>query len=424
MKGAMKKIGIAEPSYSSEEVEAVLRVMRSGRLKQGPTVRELEERFSEYFRMESGVAVNSGSSANLLVFEVLKAMGDLKPGDEVITAALTWPTTVYPIVQVGCNPIFVDSDPSHMCIDPEKIESAITERTKALVIIHYCGHPCEMDRIIDIVEDNDLLLIEDCCQSHGATYKGQMTGSFGDFSTFSFATTHGMTCGEGGMVLMKDERYDRVARSIREFGRACSCKICRVSVEGLDKCPYGRPSELRFTWSRLGYSFRLTEIQAAFALVQLKKLEAFNEKRRKNVGYLAESLSKVVDWLHLPYPENDCKPAWIVCPLVINHDSHVKRENLIRLLEEKNIEARILFSSLLNQPVRRLFKYEVRGTIETAKWVDKKGLMVGCQPSLSREDLDRIVGSIENFDLTSFRRKTKQLPNEDSIHSSRRTCKD
>lgn len=394
----MKKIGIAEPSYNNEEIDAVLKVMQTGRLKQGPMVRELEERFSKYIGMENGVAVNSGSSANLLVFEVLKSMGDLKQGDEVITSALTWPTTIYPIVQVGCKPIFVDSDPLHFCISPEKIESAITERTKAMIIIHYCGHPCEMDRIVDIARDNNLLLIEDCCQSHGAVYKDQLTGSFGDFSTFSFATTHGMTSGEGGMVLMKDERYDRMARSIREFGRACSCKICKVSVEGLDKCPYGKPSRLRFTWSRLGYSFRLTEIQAAFALVQLEKLEGFNEKRRKNVDYLVEKLSEVVDWLHLPYPEKGCNPAWIVCPLVINQKSCVKRENLIGFLEKKNIEARVLFSSLLNQPVRRLFDYEARGTMETTKWVDKKGLMVGCQPSLSTEDLVRVVNSIKEFD--------------------------
>jgi CDP-6-deoxy-D-xylo-4-hexulose-3-dehydrase len=251
----MKKIGIAEPSYDSEEIDAVLKVLQTGRLKQGPLVQELEERFSQYVGMENGVAVNSGSSANLVVFEVLKEVGKLKAKDEVITSALTWPTTVYPIVQVGCKPIFVDSDPMHFCISPEKVEDAVTERTKALIIIHYCGHPCKMDEIMDIVQNKDIILIEDCCQSHGATYKGKQTGSFGDFSTFSFATTHGMTCGEGGMVLMKNERYDRVARSIREFGRSCSCKICKVSVEGVDRCNYGKPSELRFSWSRLGYSF-------------------------------------------------------------------------------------------------------------------------------------------------------------------------
>jgi Predicted pyridoxal phosphate-dependent enzyme apparently involved in regulation of cell wall biogenesis len=272
-------IPIASPIIEDDEIQEVVKVLRSGFLAQGPKVEEFEKAFADYTNSRYAVATSSGTTA---LHVALLAAGVGK-GDEVITTPFSFAATANAALYVGARPVFVDIDPQTYNINPEKIEDAITRDTKAIVVVHLYGQPAEMDHINDIGEDNELIVIEDAAQAHGALYHGRKVGSLADIACFSFYPTKNITTGEGGMITTDDEDIAHLARMIRSHGEGA-----------------------RYEHVLLGYNFRMTDIAAAIGIVQLKKLEKFNNRRIKNAEYLTENL-EVLDYIKTPYVMDDAK---------------------------------------------------------------------------------------------------------------------
>ena len=386
------RIPLNVPTYGAPEVIEALDSLLSTWVTMGKKVARFEEMFAEYVGQDYGVMVNSGSSANLLALSCL----GLQPGDEVITPALTWATTVFPIAQVGAVPVLVDVDRETYNISPEAIERAITPRTKAVMLVHLLGNPCDMARITNIAHDHKLYLIEDCCEAHGAEYHGRQVGINGQFATFSFFFSHHISTIEGGMVLVSNGRVPGgqaidILRSLRAHGwvREMSNREA-IAAENPNIDP-------RFLFATVGYNFRPTEIAGAFGIHQLPRLEGLVEIRREAAKYITDSLACYQDWIQLPYEAPGTRHSYFAYPVLVKEAAPFTKKALQAFLESKGVETRQIESgNMALQPAMKRIKY-IAGDLSNAQYIHDNGFFFGLHQGVGQVEREAIVDYFKEF---------------------------
>jgi CDP-6-deoxy-D-xylo-4-hexulose-3-dehydrase len=366
-----------------------------------------EAKLTEFLGTKKGaLTTNSGSSANLLALTGLTSHlhGDraLKPGDEVITAATGFPTTVNPILQNGLLPVFLDVDIPTYNIDTEKLEEAVNERTRAIMVAHTLGNPFNLAEVMRVAAKYDLWVVEDCCDALGATYGGRHVGTFGDVGTLSFYPAHHITMGEGGAVFTSSALIRRAMESIRDWGRDCYCapgvdNTCKRRFEWkLGKLPFGY--DHKYTYSHVGYNLKITDMQAAVGLAQLDRLHEFIHKRRDNFSFLKVSFKHLDEFFILPEATPGSDPSWFGFPLTVRPTAPFSRDAIIRHLTENRIGTRLLFGgNLLRQPYMQGRPSRVIGDLPNADLVVNNTFWVGVYPGLSRAHLTYVVEQFEAF---------------------------
>lgn len=367
--------------------------------------REFERRLGEFLGVRAVIPVNSGSSANLVAVSTLCARqlhNRLRPGDEVITPAVTFPTTLAPIVQNRLVPVMVDCQLGNYNIDVDQLDAALSDRTRALFVPHTLGNPIDMDKLVAFCSQHSLFLIEDTCDALGSTFGGKMVGTFGHLATLSFYPAHHITMGEGGAVYTNSLRLARLARTIRDWGRDCFC--------GYENPPDGRcghrldwkipgsvePYDHRYLYTEIGYNFQPTDMQAAIGVAQMDKLPMFVDKRKKHFRLIYDGLRRYEAHLILPTQHPKSDPAWFAFPITVRPGAPFTRKQIARFLEDHNIETRYLFSgNILHQPAYRDIERRVVGDLPNSDVVLKGTFFVGVYPGL---DETRIAYMLDVFD--------------------------
>jgi CDP-6-deoxy-D-xylo-4-hexulose-3-dehydrase len=375
-------------------------------LTAGPYTEKFESEFAKKVGMRHSFMVNSGSSANLLALSSLLSprMGErrLNTGDEVITVAAGFPTTVTPILQNNLIPVYVDIDLETYVANEEQIEAAISPKTKAIMMAHTLGNPFNLDLVEGLAKKHNLWLIEDSCDALGGTYKDKNLGSFGDFSTFSFYPAHHITTGEGGAVLVKKAAHKVIVESLRDWGRDCWCapgcdNTCLKRYEWqLGGLPEGY--DHKYTYSHLGYNLKSGDIQAAIGLAQLDRLNSFIEKRRNNWSYLYKNLQILEEFLILPRPTENSDPSWFGFAITVKDNSPISRNDLVIKLNERKIGTRLLFGgNLLRQPAFIGTPRRVVGDLKNSDIVMNQTFWIGVWPGLSEQMLDYVIETFNNL---------------------------
>ena len=381
--------------HDTEEENAVLQIIKNKKTIMGDKVKQFENEVSTLFGKELGIMVNSGSSANLLAFEVL----DIPENSEVITPILTFATTLSPIIKKGLTPVFVDVEPETYIVNIDQIEESITSKTKALMIPSLLGNVPDMKRLRKITDDNNLIFIEDSADTLGATFDNVPTGKFSDVSTTSFYGSHIITAaGEGGMICCNDKKMDEKCRILRGWGRSSAINESekiedRFSIE-LDSIPY----DSKFIFAEMGYNFLPTEISAAFGLVQLKKLNKFAQIRQKNFEIL-NSFFMNEKFFKLPKQLPQVKTSWLAFPLTINSDAPFSRIEIVKYLESHGIQTRPVFTgNVLRQPAFKEISYKnMGGEFDVANNIMKNSFLIGCNHGLNDEHLEKIKVTFKSF---------------------------
>lgn len=375
-------------------------------LTTGRFAAEFERDFARLFGLRHAMLVNSGSSANLLALSCLTSPKleerQLQPGDEVITVATGFPTTVNPILQNQLTPVFVDTVLPTYGIDTEQLEAALSDRTRAIMVAHTLGNPFNLDAVVLFAREHNLWLIEDCCDAVGAIYSGKHVGAFGDLATVSFYPAHHITMGEGGCVLTDRAVLKKLVESFRDWGRDCWCEPGKDNTCGkrfgwqLGELPFGY--DHKYTYSHIGYNLKLTDMQAAVGVAQLKKLPEFIAARRRNFDLLWRGLSDLQEYLVLPEAEPKSEPSWFGFPITIRDGVGFSRNELVAFLEERKIGTRLLFGgNLTRQPAYRNTRYRVVGPLTNADTVMTNTFWVGVYPGLSPEMITYILESFHDF---------------------------
>ena len=369
-----------------------------------------EERLAKFLGVKHLITVNSGSSANLVAFSTLTStkLGDraIKPGDEVIGVAAGFPTTVNPIIQFGAVPVFVDVELATHNIDASKIEAAISPKTKAIMLAHSLGNPFNLDVVTALCKKYNLWLVEDCCDALGATYNGQMVGTFGDIATLSFYPAHHITMGEGGAVFTNNDELKLIAESFRDWGRDCYCppgkdntcnkRFCWTKKELGGDLPDGY--DHKYTYSHLGYNLKISDMQAACALAQLVRLDEFIAARKANFAYLKNRLTSCEEFLHLPEATPNSDPSWFGFPVILKESAGIKRVDLLNYLDQNKIGTRLLFAgNLTRQPYMIGRNFRVSGELTNTDVVMNQTFWLGVYPGLKTEQLDYIAERLEEF---------------------------
>ena len=365
-----------------------------------------EREFASFMGVRHAILCNSGSSANLLALSALTSpkLGErrLKPGDEVITVAAGFPTTVNPIVQNRLVPVFLDIELGTYNVDVGYLEEAISPRTKAIMLAHTLGNPFNIDAVLGLANRHGLWLIEDNCDALGSTYKGRLTGTFGDLATVSFYPAHHITMGEGGCVLTNRPKLKTLVESFRDWGRDCWCDPGKENTCGkrfewqLGELPYGY--DHKYIYSHIGYNLKLTDMQAAVGVAQLKKLPRFIKVRKHNWRLLYEGLKLLEEFLILPQATPGSDPSWFGFPITVRPEASFARNNLIHYLESRSIATRLLFGgNLTRQPAYQDVPYRAVGQLRNTDLVMKQTFWVGVYPGLREEMLDFVVAMIGEF---------------------------
>ena len=373
-------------------------------LTAGRFAERFEREFARWFGIRECILVNSGSSANLLALTALTSptLGEraLKAGDEVITAAAGFPTTVNPIVQLGCIPVFIDSELDTLNADLAQLEAAVSPKTKAVILAHTLGNPYDAERLRDFCRARDLWMIEDTCDAVGATWNGQQVGTFGDICTVSFYPAHHMTMGEGGAVLTRSPALRKIVESFRDWGRDCWClpgkdNTCGKRFEWqLGTLPAGY--DHKYTYSHIGYNLKLTDMQAAVGVAQLEKLDDFITARRRNAETLTRALADV-SWLKLPLEIGEGRSSWFGYPIRVLPSSSLTRNELVQELNRLKVGTRLLFAgNLLRQPAYRTIDHRKIGRLPNADAIMNDVFWVGTYPGLDSDHMNFIAESIRN----------------------------
>lgn len=388
------------------ELELMVEASLDGWLTTGRFNDEFEKKLAEFIGVKSLITVNSGSSANLVAFSALTSpkLGDraIKKGDEVITVAAGFPTTVNPIVQFGAVPVFMDVDLSTHNVNVDLIEAAVSSKTKAIMLAHTLGNPYDLTTIKSICDKHGLWLIEDCCDALGAKFNGQHVGTFGDIATCSFYPAHHITMGEGGAVFSNNPELMDIAESFRDWGRDCYCKpgcdnTCGKRFEQkLGSLPEGY--DHKYTYSHLGYNLKISDMQAACGLAQIEKLPGFIQKRNENFNYLKEKLKSLEEFLELTESHENAEPSWFGFPITLKKGAGFDRVELTRYLEENKIGTRLLFAgNLTRQPYFENVQYRVSGELPNTDITMNQTFWIGVFPGLNSEHLDYVVSKLEEF---------------------------
>jgi len=399
-----KVIGTTELQYM---VDASL----DGWLTTGRFNEQFEKELAGFIGIKSLITVNSGSSANLVAFATLTSpkLGDkaIKKGDEVIGVAAGFPTTVNPVVQFGAIPVFVDVDLKTHNINADLIEAAITPKTKAIMLAHTLGNPYNLEKVKELCDKHNLWLVEDCCDALGAEYDGQHVGTFGDIATCSFYPAHHITMGEGGAVFSNNSELMTIAESFRDWGRDCYCKpgcddTCGKRFDQqLGSLPQGY--DHKYTYSHLGYNLKISDMQAACGLAQLKRLPEFIEKRNSNFSYLKDRLSTLTDFIELTTATENSTPSWFGFPITVKGDSGVSRVDLTKYLDQNKIGTRLLFAgNLTRQPYFENIKYRIVGELVNTDITMNQTLWLGIYPGIGKDQLDFVAEKMEEFFGVNF----------------------
>ena len=394
-----KVIGATELKYM---VDASL----DGWLTTGRFNDQFEKELADFIGVKNLITVNSGSSANLVAFATLTSpkLGDraIKKGDEVIGVAAGFPTTVNPVVQFGAIPVFVDVDLKTHNVNADLIEAAITPKTKAIMLAHTLGNPYNLKKVKELSDKYNLWLIEDCCDALGAEYEGQHVGTFGDIATCSFYPAHHITMGEGGAVFSNNSELMAIAESFRDWGRDCYCKpgcddTCGKRFDQqLGSLPQGY--DHKYTYSHLGYNLKISDMQAACGLAQLKRLPEFIKKRNSNFSYLSDRLSTLTDFIELTIPTENSTPSWFGFPITVKSGSGVYRVDLTKYLDQNKIGTRLLFAgNLTKQPYFSDIEYRIVGDLINTDITMNQTLWLGIYPGLGEAQLDYIAEKLEEF---------------------------
>ena len=394
-----KVIGATELQYM---VDASL----DGWLTTGRFNEQFEKELASFIGVKSLITVNSGSSANLVAFATLTSpkLGDraIKKGNEVIGVAAGFPTTVNPVVQFGAIPVFVDIDLNTHNINADLIEVAITPKTKAIMLAHTLGNPYNLKKVKELCDKYNLWLIEDCCDALGAEYDGKHVGTFGDIATCSFYPAHHITMGEGGAVFSNNSELMTIAESFRDWGRDCYCKpgcddTCGKRFDQqLGSLPQGY--DHKYTYSHLGYNLKISDMQAACGVAQLKRLPEFIEKRNANFSYLSNRLSTLNDFIELTVPTENSTPSWFGFPITVKSDSGVSRVDLTKYLDQNKIGTRLLFAgNITRQPYFEDIEYRIVGDLINTDITMNQTLWLGIYPGLGTAQLDYIAEKMEEF---------------------------
>jgi CDP-6-deoxy-D-xylo-4-hexulose-3-dehydrase len=378
-------------------------------LTEGRYAEEFERLLGTYLGIREVIPVNSGSSANLVAITTLRSpqlrSRPLQLGDEVITTAVTFPTTLAPIIQNGLVPVLVDSHVGHYNIDTEQLDLALSERTRAVFVAHTLGNPVEMDRLMAFAREHDLYVIEDNCDALGSTFDRKMTGTFGDLGTSSFYPAHHITLGEGGAVYTDSPSLAKIARTVRDWGRDCWCgyrnppngvcgKRFEWEVPGMEGVTYDH----RYLFTEIGYNLKITDPQAAVGVAQLEKLPAFVEARKRNFRRLYEGIAPLEEFFILPSWSQKADPSWFAFPLTVRPEAPFTREALQRYLEEHMIETRLLFAgNILKQPGYQNIPRRVIGELPVADLVIRRAFFVGVYPGLGPEQIDYMIDAFHSF---------------------------
>lgn len=391
--------------FGKEELTAAVQASLEFWLTAGPYAEKFESRFAKIVGMRNAFLVNSGSSANLLALTSLTSPvhGDrtLKPGDEVLTVAAGFPTTVTPILQNGLVPVYVDIDLDTYGANLEALQSAIGPRTKAIMMAHTLGNPVNMDVVENLTKKNNLWFVEDSCDALGGTFRDRNLGTFGDLSTFSFFPAHHITTGEGGAVLAKKVSYKVILESIRDWGRDCWCpsgcdNTCLKRFEWkLGELPFGY--DHKYTYSHLGYNLKSGDIQASIGLAQLDRLESFVSLRKRNWQYLLDGLRDLEEILLLPKATPNSDPSWFGFAITVRKDCPKTRNEIVQELNQKKIGTRLLFGgNLLRQPAFSGTVRRVHGDLTNTDIVMNDTFWIGVWPGLSVDMLDYMIETLHN----------------------------
>lgn len=388
------KVNVGWPVYDEKEVLHIISSLLEMRISQGPAVLEFEKMFADYENIKFAVAVNSGSSANLLALSTFLEANDAKPGDEVIVPAATFTTVASPIIQLGLIPVFVDVEENTYNIDPKEIEKAVGSKTKIIMPVHSLGNPANMPEIMSIAKKHGLKVLEDFCESHGSMISGKKAGSFGDMSTLSFFVAHNMTTGEGGMVFTDSPLYDKILRSIREFGRFNEKNVGRFEY----KDDFLGNYDTRYVFERLGFNVRMTDITASAGIEQLKKLDKMNNERIAISNYYIKNLKKYEKWLQLPEPLSGSVHTYYAFQLLIKKEAPFSRKEITGFLEEHNIETRPFFGGCLpDQPAFRNKPIKVIGKLPVSRYLRNSAFFIGCHPAIGEEGKKYVVDTFKSF---------------------------
>lgn len=367
---------------------------------------EFEREFAQFMDVKNCLLVNSGSSANLVALTTLTSpkLGDkrLKKGDEVITVAAGFPTTINPIIQNGLIPVFVDVELGTYNIKVEDLEKAFSEKTRAIMIAHTLGNPFDLNAVMDFANKHNLYVIEDCCDAVGSLYNDKKVGTFGHLATVSFYPAHHMTMGEGGAVLTNDDQLMRIATSFRDWGRDCYCapgsdNTCgrRFSMKH-GELPFGY--DHKYVYSHIGYNLKVTDMQAAIGMAQLEKLPFFIEKRKENFIKIKKLLTEYQEYLILPDATQYSNPSWFGFPITVNENDKFSRNELTNCLEQNKIMTRLLFAgNVTKQPAFLDVEYRIIGCLENTDCIMNNTFFIGVYPGIDDEQINYISSVFSSF---------------------------
>ncbi|PIT88157.1 MAG: lipopolysaccharide biosynthesis protein RfbH [Candidatus Magasanikbacteria bacterium CG10_big_fil_rev_8_21_14_0_10_36_32] len=395
-------VPISGKVFDEKELIFMTEAVMEGWWTEGKYSEQLELKIASYIGIKHCTLVNSGSSANLLALTALTSVKlpvekRLKPGDEVITVAAGFPTTVNPIIQNNLIPVFVDVELGSYNPNLELIKKAVSEKTRAVIIAHTLGNPYKVDEIAEFCREKGFWLIEDNCDALGSEYKNKKTGSFGHISTLSFYPAHHITTAEGGAVLTDDTLLNKIVRSLRDWGRDCWCPTgkddtCKNRFNWqLGDLPFGY--DHKYIYSELGYNLKMTDIQAALGLAQVEKLDSFVNKRKENFKLLNEQLKKFENHLILPECLPEADPSWFGFLISIKENSGINRTELLKYLNDKKIGTRLLFAgNIIKQPyfVENKYSYKVAGDLKNTDYIMNNSFWIGLGPLVNREMIEYV----------------------------------
>jgi len=390
----------------AKELQLMVEASLDGWLTTGRFNDAFEKSLAEFLGVKHVLTTNSGSSANLLAFSALTSPNlrerAIRPGDEVISVAAGFPTTVNPILQFGAVPVFVDVHIPTYNIDPSKIEDAISPKTKAIMLAHTLGNPYNLEVVVALAKKYNLWLIEDCCDALGSTFKGKMVGTFGDIGTISFYPAHHITMGEGGAVFTSNVQIKKIIESFRDWGRDCYCAPAKDNTCGkrfrwqLGGLPTGY--DHKYTYSHLGYNLKISDMQAACALAQMDRLENFIAERKHNFAYLRTGLENCEEFFILPEATANSDPSWFGFPITLRPEVGASRVDLLNYLDQNKIGTRLLFAgNLTRQPYMEGRNFRISGDLANTDTVMNETFWVGVYPGLNDEMLDFVIAKLCTF---------------------------
>lgn len=384
-------------TITPEAKKLIGEVLNSKRVTSGRLVRELEKRFAGIIGVKEAVAVSSGTDADALALAVLYDFGANR-GDEVIIPSLTFIGTANAVLQAGFKPVFVDIDRNTLNIDPDKIESVITEKTRAIMPVHLMGKPAKMERINKIAKKHKLFVIEDAAEALGAEYKGKIVGTFGDMACYSLYVAHIITSVEGGIVTTDRKDFAEILRSLRTHGRACKCEKCVLNIrEGYCAKRFKYGEDIRFVFERAGFSSKMNELEAAIGLGNLNIYNKILKMRRKNLKLLREGIRKFKAYLYTIDEEPYEKIGPMGFPVILREGAPFTRNKMVNFLEKKGIDTRNLFSSIPTQTPAFSFMGEKEGKYPEAEYVGRNGFHIGVHQDLEQRHIEYFIDTVAGF---------------------------